>query len=105
MMPKWFMVQPFRFTAAIEISAAAYACPWLGVIAVPLNTRLSAAEIDHVLADASPRGLIRHSLMPVPTRELSWQRVLDKEPFEIQNDSGPEPVYDPQAVLRQFCSH
>src|ERR1700749_305841 len=34
-----------------------YACAWLGLIAVPLNTRLSATEIDHVLADASPRGL------------------------------------------------
>ena len=31
-----------------------YACAWLGVIAVPLNTRLSAIEIDHVLTDASP---------------------------------------------------
>jgi len=27
-----------------------YACEWLGVTAVPLNTRLSAVEIDHVLA-------------------------------------------------------
>src|SRR5882672_4223237 len=33
-----------------------YACAWLGVIAVPLNTRLSAIEIDRILADASPRG-------------------------------------------------
>src|SRR5277367_3296355 len=38
-----------------------YACSWLGVIAVPLNTRLSAAEIDSILSDATPRGLIRHS--------------------------------------------
>src|SRR4051812_22240038 len=33
-----------------------HACAWLGVIAVPLNTRLSATEINRVLADASPRG-------------------------------------------------
>jgi acyl-CoA synthetase (AMP-forming)/AMP-acid ligase II len=38
-----------------------YACAWLGVIAVPLNTRLSTVEIDHVLVDANPRGLIRYS--------------------------------------------
>src|SRR5258707_14313261 len=38
-----------------------YACAWLGVIAVPLNTRLSGEEIDHVLLDAAPHGLIRHS--------------------------------------------
>src|SRR5882724_6019742 len=43
-----------------------YACAWLGVIVVPLNTRLSLTEIDHVLADAKPRGLIRHSSLPNP---------------------------------------
>src|ERR1700760_3993365 len=35
-----------------------YACAWLGVVAVPLNVRLSQAEIDRVLADANPRGLV-----------------------------------------------
>src|SRR5215510_6124930 len=44
-----------------------YACAWLGVIAVPLNTRLSTSEIDHILSDASPRGLIRHPSMVIPT--------------------------------------
>src|SRR5690349_14673566 len=34
-----------------------YACAWLGVIVVPLNTRLSKTEIDHVLSDATPHGL------------------------------------------------
>src|SRR6266511_3505401 len=43
-----------------------YACAWLGVIAVPLNTRLSGEEIDRILTDAAPRGLIRHSSLPVP---------------------------------------
>src|SRR6202049_4838245 len=38
-----------------------YARAWLGVIVVPLNVRLSVVEIDRILADASPRGLIRHS--------------------------------------------
>src|SRR6266581_4453912 len=76
-----------------------YACAWLGVIAVPLNTRLSAIEIDHVLTDASPRGLIRHSSLPVPTVQLSWQLVLDKEPLDVRSDAYPDPIYDPQAVL------
>jgi len=31
-----------------------YACASLGVIAVPLNARLSAVELDRVLADAGP---------------------------------------------------
>src|ERR1700759_4285886 len=34
-----------------------YACAWLGVIAVPINIRLSQAEIDRVLTDAAPRGI------------------------------------------------
>jgi len=59
-----------------------YACSRLGVIAIPLNLRLSPTEIDHVLMDASPRGLIRYSSLPVPTVRLSWELVLDKEPLD-----------------------
>jgi acyl-CoA synthetase (AMP-forming)/AMP-acid ligase II len=76
-----------------------YACSWLGVIAVPLNTRLSLAELDRVLADATPRGLVRHSSLPTPTVPMSWQRALDQEPLEIQNDLPSSVVYDPDAVL------
>ena len=75
-----------------------YACSLLGVIVVPLNTRLSLAEIDRVLADASPHGLVRHS-SPVPTVRLPRERVLDQEPLEVRNDSCPDVFYDPQAVL------
>src|SRR3989442_3454315 len=66
-----------------EYIEMAYACAWLGVIAVPLNTRLSAIEIDYILADASPRGLIRHSSLPAPTVQLSWQLVLDAAPLDV----------------------
>ena len=76
-----------------------YACAWLGVIAVPLNARLSAVEVDRVLADADPHGLVRHSSLPVPAARVAWERVLDKEPLEIRNDSYPAPCYDPEAVL------
>lgn len=76
-----------------------YACAWLGVIAVPLNTRLSAVEIDHVLDDASPRGLIRHSSLPAPSVPSLWERVLDVEPLDVKDGSPPEPIYDPDAVL------
>jgi len=76
-----------------------YACSWLGVIAVPINTRLSLAEIDRVLADAAPHGLVRHSSLPSPTVRISWQRVLDQDPLEIRNDLPPEAAYDPEAIL------
>jgi long-chain acyl-CoA synthetase len=76
-----------------------YACAWLGVIAVPLNIRLSAIEIDHVLTDANPRGLIRHSSLPVPTVQPPWQLMLDKEPLDVRGDFHPELIYDPEAIL------
>ena len=76
-----------------------YACAWLGVTAVPLNTRLSVKEIDGILGDANPRGLIRHSSLPVPTVQVSWQLVLDQEPLEVRSDSVPDPIYDPDAIL------
>jgi long-chain acyl-CoA synthetase len=76
-----------------------YACGWLGVIAVPLNTRFSTIEIDRVLADASPRGLIRHSSLAAPTAQLTWQLVLDQEPLDVRTDSYPDVIYDPEAIL------
>src|SRR5262249_14276955 len=76
-----------------------YACVWLGVIVVPLNTRLSVPEIDHILTDATPRGLIRHSSLPVPTVKTSQQLVLDQEPLDGGSDSHPKAIYDPEAIL------
>ena len=76
-----------------------YACSRLGVIAVPLNTRLSAVEIERVLADATPRGLVRHSTLSRPTTPVAWERVLDQEPWEPADDSPPEIHYDPAAIL------
>jgi len=76
-----------------------YACAWLGVTAVPLNTRLAAKEIDGIFTDAQPRGLIRHSSLPVPTAQVPWQLVLDQDPLDVQSDSIPDPIYDPNAIL------
>jgi long-chain acyl-CoA synthetase len=52
-----------------------------------------------VLADASPRGLIRHSSLPIPTAQISWQLVLDEEPLDVGNGCYPDPIYDPQGAL------
>jgi len=76
-----------------------YACSMLGVIAVPLNTRLSTKEIDGVLKDARPRGIVRHSSLAVPGVQLSWQHVIDEEPLPISSDPVPKVFYDPEAVL------
>jgi long-chain acyl-CoA synthetase len=76
-----------------------YACAWLGVIAVPLNTRLAQPELDHILADAAPHGLIRHSSLPAPAVRVPWELVLDKDSSRAPTGPCPEPVYDPELVL------
>jgi len=76
-----------------------YACSRLGIIVVPLNTRYSSSEIDRVLTDANPHGLVRHSSLANPSVRLEWERVLDKEPFESPSGSCPEIFYDPDAIL------
>jgi long-chain acyl-CoA synthetase len=76
-----------------------YACSMLGVIAVPLNTRLSTKEIDRVLEDARPRGIVRHSSLVVPEVVLSWQHVIDEEPLPIGSGPVPTVFYDPEGVL------
>jgi acyl-CoA synthetase (AMP-forming)/AMP-acid ligase II len=77
-----------------------YACSLLGVIAVPINTRYAGAEIDRLLEDARPRGLIRHSKFPAPTVSLDWEHVIDLAPL----DDAEEELYDgefyyPDAIL------
>src|SRR5579863_7640041 len=76
-----------------------YACSMLGVIAVPLNTRLSTKEIDRMLEDARPRGIVRHSSLAVPGVGLGWQQVIDQEPIPISSGLIPKTFYDPEAVL------
>jgi long-chain acyl-CoA synthetase len=76
-----------------------HACSMLGVIAVPLNTRLSTKEIDQVLEDARPHGIVRHSSLAVPGVQLSWQQVVDEEPLQIRSGPAPKMFYDPEAVL------
>ncbi len=76
-----------------------YACSMLGVIAVPLNTRLSTKEIDRILEDARPRSIVRHSSLAVPGVQLSWQQVIDEEPLPIRSAPFPKVFYNPEAVL------
>src|ERR1700693_2220863 len=76
-----------------------YACTRLAIILVPINSRLSAVEIDHIIADSSPRGLVRHSSLPVPSMRVPWELVLDKDLLDGLNSSGPDACYAPEAVL------
>jgi long-chain acyl-CoA synthetase len=89
---------------APEYIELVYACSWLGVIAVPINVRLSVREIDHVLTDCTPRGIVRHSTLPQPKTPLSWDIVLDRGGLigdALTGGDGPypDPCYDPEAIL------
>jgi long-chain acyl-CoA synthetase len=83
----------------LEYIKFVYACSWLGVIVVPINTRLSAVEIDHVLQDACPRGLVRHSGLPVPTTRVHWELLLDQQPLDEGQYTCPDACYEPEAIL------
>jgi acyl-CoA synthetase (AMP-forming)/AMP-acid ligase II len=77
-----------------------YACSLLGVIAVPINTRYTGAEIDRLLKDARPRGLIRHSKFPTPTAALELELVIDVDPLdEVEDEPYVGEFYDPDAIL------
>ena len=76
-----------------------YACARAGVTVVPLNTRLASVEIDRILLDAAPGGLIRDSALPAGTTSLSWRHELDREPLVADEVSAQPPVYDPEALL------
>src|SRR6201989_583069 len=71
-----------------------YACSLLGVIAVPINTRYAGAEIDRLLVDAGPRGLIRHSKFPAPTVSLDWEHTIDLAPLDDAEELYPGEFYD-----------
>jgi long-chain acyl-CoA synthetase len=84
---------------APEYIELVYACSWLGVIAVPINVRLSIPEINNVLADSRPRGIVRHSTLPRPNTPLSWDVVLDRDGLMYGDGICPDACYDPDAVL------
>jgi len=77
-----------------------YACSLLGVIALPINTRYAGAEIDRLIEDARPRGLIRHSKFPAPAVNLDWEHVIDLAPLDdTEEELYAGEFYDPDAIL------
>jgi long-chain acyl-CoA synthetase len=90
----------FLMPNGVDYIELVYACSLLGAIAVPINTRSAGAEIDRLLEDSQPRGLIRHSKFPAPTMRPDWERVIDLEPLdEIDEQPHTEEFYDPDAIL------
>ena len=90
----------FLMPNGVDYIELVYACSLLGVIAVPINTRYVNAEIDQLLDDSQPRGLIRHSKFTAPTVRPDWEHVIDLESLD-ETDEQPytEEFYDPDAIL------
>jgi acyl-CoA synthetase (AMP-forming)/AMP-acid ligase II len=90
----------FLMPNGVDYIELVYACSLLGAIAVPINTRYAGAEIDRLLDDSEPRGLIRHSKFPAPTVRTDWEHVIDLEHFDdIDEPPHTEEFYDPDAIL------
>jgi long-chain acyl-CoA synthetase len=90
----------FLLPNGVDYIELVYACSLLGAIAVPINTRYAGAEIDRLLDDSQPRGLIRHSKFPAPTVRPDWEHVIDLEPLEeIDEQPHTDEFYDPDAIL------
>jgi acyl-CoA synthetase (AMP-forming)/AMP-acid ligase II len=90
----------FLMPNGVDYIELVYACSLLGAIAVPINTRYAGAEIDRLLDDSQPRGLIRHSKFPAPTVRTDWEQVIDLEHLdEIDGQPHTEEFYDPDAIL------
>jgi long-chain acyl-CoA synthetase len=86
----------------VEFLELVYACSRLGVISVPINTRYSMPEIDAVLEDCSPKGLIRHQALPQPRVRVAWEHVVEDQPLSGSDSALPPVFYDPDAVYGLF---
>jgi acyl-CoA synthetase (AMP-forming)/AMP-acid ligase II len=90
----------FLMPNGVDYIELVYACSLLGAIAVPINTRYAGAEIDGLLDDSQPRGLVRHSMFPAPTVRPDWEFVIDLEALdEIEDQPYKGEFYDPDAIL------
>lgn len=92
----------FLLPNSLEFVELTFACCRLGVMAVPLNTRLSVVELDEVLRDAEPRGFVRHPALPKPTCAAPWQVTLGDPSLKDNRHAAPQPVHDPQAIFGLF---
>lgn len=81
-------------TNEIEFLPLFFALQRLGAILVPVNFRLTARELTHVLEDCSPRLLI-HQEQFIELIESVGPRVLPDSRWSLDRDGG----------LRAFCEH
>jgi long-chain acyl-CoA synthetase len=92
----------FVLPNGLEFIELTFACCRLGVLAVPINTRYAPPEIDAVIRDATPKGLVLHAALPRPTIRPDWYVVIGEENLEGCDGPLPTPFYAPEAVFGLF---
>jgi long-chain acyl-CoA synthetase len=80
----------------IDLATCYYACFAAGFVAVPINTRLTAAEIAYVLDHCGARGYVAHADLRVSTSVPSLEIETSGSPA---NGGLPEPHPDHTALL------
>ena len=100
-----------------ELLDTVLGCAWLGAIAVPLNTALRGAQLEHVLGNSDPRVLVADSALvrrlelveapPPPSLERIWVvsgapeprwAAVPQDPFPDRGDRADPHPADPYPV-------
>jgi len=79
-----------------------YACLRMGLTLVPMNTRYAVPEMDEVMEDCDPKGLVMHHALPRPVRSAPWEIVIGRDEIPCAEGPAPGPVHDPHALLGLF---
>ncbi|HXY71476.1 MAG TPA: AMP-binding protein [Actinomycetota bacterium] len=88
-------------TPSPETCVAVVAALWAGAVAVPVNPRIGAAELEHVLDDAAPRRVLAAPRAELPERLRALERLhVD---VSAQGAAAPRPAkLDPEAPAFVF---
>lgn len=86
----------------LEFLELVYACTALDVLVVPLNTRLASVEIEQILRDCQPRGLITHTALPAPEYPAPLRLRIGTDSLPYSDSAPPELRYSPEDILGLF---
>jgi crotonobetaine/carnitine-CoA ligase len=89
----------------IELIDLIFGCAWLGATAVPINTALRGAQLQHVLHNCEPRLLVIEPhlapalapVVPPPGSPRAWSldELPDDEPTGYELEVAPSPAAQP----------
>ncbi len=84
--------------------ALLFACARVGIILMPLNYRLAAAEWQALLQDAQPSLLVSDAMWQEQAKELMQRHALLHELLAQQQDAAPTPGKASSPVLLVYTS-